>query len=331
MTFLYLNNFASEINPFSEINAIKNTLFFGKQTFAISFHVLPLSLLLIPKMTDKKVIEVFPKYFSQTPGITKESVDQFYSELLFFRNKKNKNRQELVVLGMLEKKMGNIHDDVRNYYHQLCEFYKMNCLKEFVENKELMIYSFLNRNAVVEDQLFPNVLEDLSSTNKMCYFDETIIPFTTEISANDSNIAFLDYDDSIILNLPFFNIPSSDSLTYNQLKHAKQEMNELLINFYTAIEAFEKEVYFLDFDSKNIITIQEKLNEFILPHLAEIKAKVEGIVYFSQIINSVEKPPMSTIKLGISSLKTMVSLLKARKVISESDGEILMKIGRAHV
>ncbi len=326
MDFLFINNFVTEVEPLTEVIAVKNTVILGEKSYVVSFHIIPLNLILYSdRMPDKKVIESYPKYFAQSPGITVEGVDNFYADLLFFRNRKNRNQQELMILGGLEKKMKLMRADVKMYYELHCNYYKIMCLKEFVVSKDLLIYTFYLPQSVTEDQLFPDILNEFVDTDKMCYFDETILNHAQEISINDANIPYLNYEDKIIFHLPLFTIPGLDTLNYNQFKMIKSEMNDLLKDFYTAVEGLEKELYFLSFDAKNIVVIQEKINETIVPIVNDIKEKVEGNMYFQQIINSIESPPLSTIKIGVSSFATMLSFYQSRRIISEIDNEVLME------
>ena len=323
MTFLFLNNIVTEIDPISEFIVIKNALILGEQTFSISYHSVHIYLLIHTKMSDKKAIELFARYFVNDPNVTQEGADHFYATLTNLRNRKNKTKQELVILGGMEKSMKNIHLDVNRYYLLFCEHYKVTCLKEFAANNDLRIFPFINADNVSADELFPVVLDTLTTNERMSYFDESILKYAKEVEFNDTEIAFLDYNEPIILSLPLFVIPGLDTLNYNQLKMIRTELNATMNAIDTALKAFEDEINLLRFDAKNIVTIIEKAEQIIVPLCSNLKGKVEGNMYFLQIKNSIENPPLSTVKIGISSVRTMIHLLSARHIISAIDHDVI--------
>ncbi|MEI6817394.1 MAG: hypothetical protein WCL14_12345 [Bacteroidota bacterium] len=300
----------------SEMTLIKTALLFADKVNVTSFnfHHFATSLNL-DKMPEKDIIKVMHT-IQERQGNIKENADLaiFYKNLLMMRNRKNKAKNDLIFLAQLERTYTILVKDVANYFNLFNENNNMACFEGFIADGTLNIIPFNHDKQSETDTIGHRIMDSFLHATSFHLFDESIMRGTVKLTADE---AFSDSShvgasaDSDVLS-----IPNLDSLGYNPLRIIRNELLDGFKLFHKEVEELQREITESLWNFETYDAMQAKFIERLEAITNDYKKTGDENVYFQQIKNSTADKRISTLRIGITSVRSLVYYYWVRNVIS---------------
>ena len=306
-----------------ELEVIKLGIIFSDRMISVGFNFKHLkSFTKIDEFKVKDYTDAYKIFVSQQEGaINEKDIDLYYSDLMRLRNSKNKQKHDLIFYGRLESILKKIKTDVLNFMQNYLVHYKMEFLPEFINRNELVIHHY--ESLIEKDRVnFLNILiEKFSSSDLYHVFDHGVFRRKEDKPDDKEEMNNPDICYSTIL----FNYPNIDTLNSSQLNILRNHFHDNLVKFYDAVAEMRKEFDDVILTSGNMVAINKRLDDFIEPHLPDLKTIAGSNIYFEQIRNSIKSVGEKRFSIGICKIRTLVSMYKNRRAITFSEEEYVVE------
>jgi hypothetical protein len=276
---------------------------------------------MINTMKDKEVIHSYKYYFTDIGnGFSSEELDEFYRSLVFIRNKKLRNKNELILLGRLEKDLKNIRGEVQRGSDNFIATNKLESMVGFVEDKSILINDWSNEDNF--NMLKLPMFMDFSS-------GDILHILTMDTKPNLADFKDRNTEPMTDLGLWYSNhlcyLPSLESLSYSQMKIIRNEFKEKLGQVNKMIIDMQAEFKEIVLTLKNLNNVGirfDELSDQIQPVFHEA---VEQNIYFQQIENSASEKKYFELNIAFTTLQNILSYYRQIHVVSEIEETMLME------
>ncbi len=300
----------------SELTLIKVALLFAEKVNVLSFNFQQIPMAAKIETGSEKHTIMFTKMVHTEQGTLKESLDVelFYKNLLKIRNMKNKQKADLILLARLEAIYKSIHKDMVAYMQEIISKSKLELFKGFVKDESLNI---MPHGFDLESEIDPiglRILNSFLDPLGFHLFDESIMN-KAEREDTSEEITFADFT-GYTLELDIMEVPNLDSLDYQQLKIIRNEFLSKFESFGKAAEDFQKEISDTLWVEENHEGLKEQLSKRFNTKADDLYTVGEENIYFQQIRNSDADKRVSTLMIGLTSIRTLVFYYWYQRVIT---------------
>ncbi len=312
MYLFTLNHNGSAFTVPSEVFTIKAGLLVAKVFNAISDDINLLKMLNdLPSRNDHFIITAFHTFFNRfDENITPEGGAAFDKRLKALRNKKGKQRGEVIEQGRMETIVRTMKKDVENYLSEYLKHINILELKDFIASDALGSHGWQEASQMFDSRMFQFIIHGFGATDFYYIFDGSIL------NAPET---------AIFHSIPLLRIPDLNSLAYAQLNLLKNDFNERLSPFYEAIENLQKEMNKgLDKEDQTAQNI-EKMEAFINPQLPMLEALTSNNPYLQQIHLNQESVLVKQLNLGLTSIKNIVQFWVHQKLFNEDQARYILE------
>ncbi len=326
MKILFVKSHESQLRFELERQMIKTGLLVSELFYAITPNLLGIVVHKNrDKANDKSIINNYKYYFCQFGiGIPEPDLDTYIQQFTKLRNKKFKNRDDLLQIGRWEQVMHKIRLDVILAAENWMRENKLESLLGFSVDNSLIVFD--EESEIANDELFyQNVLID-EFTNPHSLHFLGVNKILDNVEHSTPNHEFKS-NPNLIYTSTLFHIPCLDTLSYAQMKIIRNEFEELLQPFYNAVAAMKTEFDAVVITADNVDQIDKRFDELMEEQIIFLKETVSNNIYFQQIVNSSTDYKMYEFNISFATMKTMINLYQYAGVISEMEvGIILEKI-----
>jgi hypothetical protein len=322
MELVFMSSDGAFIGYKAELEVTKFGIIISHKMNAVGLNFIYLKLFLqIDKFKDKAIIQAYKTFVSPNPnGISENDIDKFYSDLLSIRNRKHKQKADLIYLAKLEIHFRNVKTDVINFMQSFFVANKMDVLLDFVKSDDFVIHDGIIKPDT-ENIFHKTLMEEFSTPDFYHIFDFGIFMKQKEDIIYDVNEQS---DPDLCYSNILFSIPDLNNLSYPQMNIIRNYFHENLIPFYDLVSKMKSEFDDVILTTENMVEINKRFDELIVPMVPEVKSIADNNIYFQQIRNSTESKDEKRFNIGIGKIRTVVNMYKNRNVITDAEEEFIL-------
>ena len=303
-----------------ERQIVKMGMLFSERFYVTSENMVNIALHpMINSLNDKEVIHNYKFYFIDLGnGFSSEQLDDFYRSLTFFRNKKTRSKDELILLGRLEKDLKNIRSEVLRASEQFISNNILESLIGFIEEKALLVNDWSDENnfnslklPLFVDFNSNEIFHVLTMDPKPKDFKNRITEPLTDLELWYSN--HLCY------------LPNLDALSFGQLKIIRNEFNEKFVDAKKLINEMQTEFKDIVLTTENLNNVGIRFDEISEQIQSFFQEAVEQNIYFQQIENSGADKKYFELNIAFTTIKNIISYYRQIHVMSEAEESMLLE------
>ncbi len=328
MKVIFYNTLVSKVEMIIEATYLPAYLLVADNVHFDS--ILSVSLILyaeVDKFPDNIIINVFESFNidnEKAIRLAKET-REVLNDSKVLKKIKNKNKETLVVLGKLNTVLKHLRIMVKDYYADNLQRVNLLPILPFYENKILTLDvgdMFDEENK--ESKLLTEISEILINNNATLSLSDIIaqnLPFDTLTSINKADCRFI--------KIPLWKFPKLLYNSFEQINYSREQLKPILQPFKDELKKLKTEFFGIDFIPENLPFFKEKINEKIMPHLANIQNAIDENLYLNNVKNKYADDFSLGFCLGIAPAETIVKYYQKTKIIQPFEAsEIINRISR---
>jgi hypothetical protein len=277
--------------------------------------------------TDEDIIYLFAEMYKDNSKIFEQImvVDKSLPDIKRLKNKKHKDKQDLIRLASYRSLMNKYRERVCQNYAKDLDDYGIMELIPFVDDGTWFIEHKCNTDkSTGEDAYITKISKDIIEHQYILSLDYSVDNDFRDVFTNQK----IDFDFDFI-KIPLWKIPPVVQIPYNQLKHIRLTLQPIIQPFKTHLEEFRKQIFQLSYSTTNMSLIRQIEQHMPENFLQPIQEAIDGSIYLCNRKSQYAEHMFLRFCLGITSAENIVDYYLANKIIEPyMSSEIKKRISR---
>jgi len=283
-------------------------------TFISQLSQLVLSYSGLDKFADKHILQTGASMYNDNSEFL-EMVHYFQGQLKVvnkLKSKKHKTRDDLVALTTFKNMINEVRELSRKRYDQILDGYYVKEKIPFIDDKIWYVgYRRGTERQDEEDAFIPIISDTLIEIEDLISLEYNIDAAFRIVNVEGiiDDYAF-DY-----IKIPLWQFPPLFQISYEEVKHSRQQLQPPLQPFKEHLEKFRKEIYGLSFDDENKEKIRQSGMEIQSLFVQPVQQAVNNCIFLSKLKNAYADYIFLRFCLGITSAENIVEYYLGNKII----------------
>lgn len=267
----------------------------------------------IDKHSDEMVFRLTSIHYKNDEATNdlSKNLEKYANDLKALLKIKHKTKEQLVLLGQYRGMAKKTRDFLKEIYEHHLLKRNLLVLAPFANEKVIEIgkdHFFEERK---KENLYIKELKDaITKHETLLCLDEGIEKLFGFCLFTEIELGFNDF-----IKVPMWDFPQFVGITYEQMKHTKDNLQSVLEPFKIQLENLADQLMKISYSPDNLKQIKQLLNENLMHHKTAVQHSINESLYLIQQRNRFDNNNNLKFCFGICSTETLVNYYEKNEVL----------------